>query len=46
MKLKKAFDMIANGVVQEEKLKREKAPKEALNKNWLPIVNFIRTSYM
>ncbi len=35
MELRKAFDMIADGVVQEEKLRREKAPEEAINNNWL-----------
>jgi len=28
--------MLADGIVQEEKLRREKAPEEAINNNWLP----------
>ncbi len=34
--LRKPFDMLADGIVQEEKLRREKAPEEAINNNWLP----------
>ena len=37
MEMKKAFEMIADGVAQEKKLIREKAPIEAINKNWLPM---------
>lgn len=42
MEMKKPFEMIADGVAQEKKLIREKAPKEAINKNWLPIRDSLR----
>ena len=42
MELRKPFDMLADGIVQEEKLRKEKAPEEAINKNWLPIRNPLR----
>lgn len=33
--LRKPFDLIADGVAEEERLIKEKAPEKALNENWL-----------
>jgi len=38
--------MLADGMVQEEELRIEKAPEEAINKIWLPIVDSFRTAYI
>jgi hypothetical protein len=43
MKLTEVFETLADGVAEEEQLRAENAPESAIDENWLPGLDVLRT---